>query len=128
MVCRVVDNDGTTVGQEYPGGVVGSPEDELLSDEGPVEDAVAATVLLLTPDELEPRLLEVLTAVVATSLEEAPVLLDEEMVCVWVMVLVIVSLEVLLDELPKGPVVEAEVEISLVVPPVDRGADVVLYV
>lgn len=116
------------MGQEYPGGVVGSPEDELLSDEGPVEDAVAAAVLLLTPDELEPRLLEVLTAVVVTALEEAPVLLDEEIVCVWVMVLVIVSLEVLLDELPKGPVVEAEIEISLVVPPVDRGADVVLYV
>jgi len=67
LVCRVVDNDGTTVGQEYPGGVVGSAEDELLSDEGAEEDAVAAAVLLLTPDEL--RLLDVLTALV-TTLEE----------------------------------------------------------
>lgn len=55
------------MGQEYPGGEIGSAEDELLSDEGPEEDAVAAAVLLLTPDEL--RLLKVLTALV-TSLEE----------------------------------------------------------
>lgn len=98
MVCRVVDNDGTTVGQEYPGGAVGSPEDELLSDELPEEDAVAAAVLLLATDEL--RLLEVLTALVTALEEYPPVLLDEEMVWVWVTVLVIVSLEVLLDELP----------------------------
>lgn len=101
MVCRVVDNDGTTVGQEYPGGVVGSAEDELPSDEGPEDDAVAAAVLLLTPDELELRLPEVPTALVTAPLEEdPPMLLDEEIVSVWVTVLVIVSLDVLLDELP----------------------------
>lgn len=55
------------MGQEYPGGVVGPPEDELLSDEGPDEVAVAAAVLLLTPDEL--RLLEALAALVR-ALEE----------------------------------------------------------
>lgn len=80
MVCRVVESDGTAVGQEYPGGVVGPPEDELLSDEGPDEDAVAAAVLLLTPDEL--RLLEELTALVTALEEYPPVLLDVEIV--WV--------------------------------------------
>ena len=80
MVCRVVESDGTTVGQEYPGGVVGSPEDELLSDEGLEEDAVAAAVLLLITDEL--RLLEVPTAPVAALEEYPPVLLDVEIV--WV--------------------------------------------
>lgn len=80
MVCRVVESDGAAVGQEYPGGVVGSLEDELLSDEGPDEDAVAAAVLLLTPDE--PRLLEELTALVTALEEYAPVLLDVEIV--WV--------------------------------------------
>lgn len=54
------------MGQEYPGGVVESPADELLIDEEP-EDAVAAAVLLLTSDEL--RMLEVLTALV-TALDE----------------------------------------------------------
>lgn len=80
MVCRVLESDGTTVGQEYPGGVVGPPEDELLSDEGPEDDAVTAAVLLLTPDEL--RLPDVLTALVTALEEETPVLLDVE--TVWV--------------------------------------------
>lgn len=67
LVCRVVESDGTTVGQEYPGVVVRSLDDELLSDGGPEDDPVAAAVLLLTPDEL--RVLEPLTALVM-ALEE----------------------------------------------------------
>lgn len=59
--------------------MVESPDDELLSDEEP-EDAVAAAVLLLTPDEL--RMLEVLTALVTALEDKPPGLLDEEIV--WV--------------------------------------------
>lgn len=76
LVCRVVESDGSTVGQEYPGGVVGSVEDELLADEGLDEVAVAPAVLLLTPDEL--RLLDELTALVTALEEEPPVLLKVE--------------------------------------------------
>lgn len=53
--------------EEYPADVVVSREDELLADEVPEEDAVAAAVLLLAPDEL--RLPDELTALVA-ALEE----------------------------------------------------------
>lgn len=53
--------------EEYPGEVVVSAEDELLADEVPEVDAVAAAELLLAPDEL--RLLDELTAPVA-ALEE----------------------------------------------------------
>lgn len=64
----------------YPGEVVGPPEDGLLSDEGPVEDAVAGAVLLLTPDE--PRLLDTVISLVAALEEEPPVLLIVEIVLV----------------------------------------------
>lgn len=67
LVCRVVEGDGTTVGEEDAGEVVVSAEDVLLADEVPEEDAVAAAELLLAPDGL--RLLDELTAPVA-ALEE----------------------------------------------------------